>query len=307
MLLLAIPLILASCQTGRWKRSEVKDEKDYKTYLEHREEKEVIIEKDYAHPYSFDAREMEEILKGLQYQSPRLFRDPEMRHVFYNTEAAKLAPSLTDALGVANSWQRVRFVSYNLGGGLIFSARRKTEGVIFLEPGHRLNIAFTQINEELDPRDIQDPDKGMTYRDPLAIFSSNSPLVPKAWYEQHYSEERSRTHPLWIVVDLNKARKMMADHFKNRLKPVTPVAAPVKEEKAVPGAEARPAAAEGAQVKAPPQPEPAAAEEAAPDKQLEENDELKQSLQRLKEYYEEGLIDEEEYKIKKEEILKKLK
>ena len=36
-------------------------------------------------------------------------------------------------------------------------------------------------------------------------------------------------------------------------------------------------------------------------------DELKESLQRMKEYYEEGLIDEEEYKQKKEEILKKLK
>jgi hypothetical protein len=307
ILLLAVPLFCVSCKSGKWVRAGVVDEKDCKVSLEHLIVKEAIIEKNYDHPYSFDARELEEILKGLQYQSPRLFRDPEMINVFYKKEAGMLATHLSEALGVAHTWQRVRFVSYNYGGGLIFSARRKTEGVIFLEAGHRLNIAFTQINEELDPRDVQDPDRGMTYRDPLVIFSSNSPLVPKAWYDQHYSVERSRTHPLWIVVDLNKSRKMLEEHFKFKLQPLTPEEKPAEEEKPVPVVESRPDAAGETQAAPPPEPAPIAAEQATPEEKALEKDDLKQSLQRLKEYYEEGLIDEEEYKKKKEEILKKLK
>ena len=281
-------LLLTSCMSSRWVQTEFYEDREFKVYLEHRVEDEQIVNPGFDHPCTIDPRELSEIFFRLRYQKPRLFQSPAVESVFYKQEASYLAKHLAEALAAAKPWQRVRFASFNKGGGLIFAVRRKTEGVIFLEAGNRLHLAFATVNKETDPTEIHDPEMDLSRKDPLKYHTAYTKLDPQPWLDIQYSEELSKMMPLWATVDLSRIREW----YPRRAPPHREGIAELQE---VPEerAEEKPPAG------LPPRTEPAPTEEKA-------EDALKASLERLKEYYESGLIDEEEYKAKKKEILDKL-
>jgi len=209
------------------------------------------------------------IFKGLTYQDPRVFSDPEEENVFCPDEAYRLAKAVAEVLGSLDSTQRIRFASYNWGGGTLFSKQRKSEGVIFLKPRTKLNIAFTVINMDGDPgRAYENSYLKVTNDDPLRITFYQKPIQPKEWYTLMPADEAGETHSLWVVVDLDKVRGFFGKKPEaETIVPKGPVPAP----------------------------------------EVKEEDDLKRKLKRLKEYHDEGLIDEEEYKAKKKELLEGVK
>lgn len=279
-------LLFAGCTGDRWVRTTVVNEDEMKIYLEHRVEDDIIKEQHFDHPFQFNPKELKAILKGLEYKEPRILKKDEQVRVFYDLEVATLTPALAKVMSSANSKQRVRFVSFNLGRTLIFSSPRKTEGVMFLEKGGLLNIAFSFINEDMDLDDRFDQTATYQYRDPMRIQSSRTPLVPKEWYTHATSAADGRLCPLWVVVDLKKTGEMYAGTpppeagITTMEKPAEEAAKPTPEE-----VEEKPAPAEtkGA------------------------DQTLKDKLKFLQDLYNEGLIDEEEYKAKKKELLEKFK
>lgn len=289
-LLPVLLLLCSSCVSGRWVQMEVYGEKELMVLLEHRLDDNKIVNPKYAHPYSFDTREITELLLGLHYRSPRIFQDPVIEPVFDRQETARMAPQLAKALATAEPWERIRFVSYNTGGGLLFSTRRKTEGVMFLEDGGQLNVAFVTVNRELEPGNIHDPDTGITRIDPLNIKSAQNPLEPQPWYKTRLDEKTHRPYPLWAVINLDRARELMADSYKKT----------ARQRKQKPAVEQAPVQNKAGNVKkaAPPGPKIGPADTTA--------DPMEESLKRLKGFYEKGLIDEEEYKARRAEILDQL-
>jgi hypothetical protein len=281
-------LLLTSCMSNRWVQTEIHKDKDVMVYLEHRLEDDQIANPGYDHPYAIDSRELSEIFFRLRYQKPRFFQSPAIESVFYKQEASNLAEHITKALALAKPWQRIRFASFNKGGGLLFAVRRKTEGVVFLEADNRLHIAFSAINRETDPTEIHDPEMDLSRRDPLKYRTVYAMLDPQPWLDIQYSEDQRKMMYQWAVVDLNRIREW----YPRRAPPHREGTAAIPDkpeemvkEKTPPGP--------------PPEPEP------VPVKETEE-DSVKASLERLKEYYESGLIDEEEYTAKTKEILDKL-
>lgn len=290
-----LPLLLTSCMSSYLERDKVVIEKMVKTYLEHRVTEDKIVEKGYAHPYSFATEELAMLMKSMRYQEPKFFSEPESIPVFQPAEADRLAGAIAQAMGTANSTQRVRFVSYSMAGWGILNAQRKTEGVCFLEEGGMLHFAFITINDKQDPREAGQPDPYLSYVNPLKIRSAQCPLIPTEWSEIHQdTEDPTKKNPLWLVIDLEAARKWFKDQGQPVYQPVEGDGKPVPPT-TIPEEDTQP--------KENPQEKTVKEEIAAPE---EEPDTLKRDLKKLKQYFDEGLITEEEYKAKKAELLEKL-
>lgn len=277
-LLVTCTMIFTSCSSTYWKLEKVSRSDQQTLYLEQFVSSGEIVDEGFAHPCTFHVSELTEIFKGLTYQDPRLFQDAEETSVFFPQDAFRLAKEVANILGTARSDQRIRFTAYNFGGGLLFSHQRKTEGVIFLKPAHQLNIAFVVINEDPPPDPIGGSGTDQEYlktskKNPVRIVYTQAPLVPKSWYTLKPTEEEGKVHPLWAVVDLDTVRDMFKDKIQSEV--TEPPAEPKKKT-------------------------------VEPTPEVKEEDDLKQKLQRLKEYYDEGLIDEEEYKEKKKQLLEEV-
>ena len=297
--LLGISSIIG-CST-RWVRSPVVEQKNITVSLEHQEVKGEIVEKVFAHPFEIDPQKLKILLTQLDYLSePALYGDPEQKPVFQADEVERLSPAITKALAQAKPHQRVRFISYNKGGGLIFKKPRKTRGIAFVESGKRLNLAFSYVNHIIRERELQRFSQGREATDPLAIKSSDTPLVAPEVADFHRLETGEK-YPMWIAVDVEKIDTKA-------------VSAPAGEA-GKPGSEAEPAKS-----KTPPETgdkrEKGASEETGPtheppadmsgDAWDTRKEEIKKKLEYLKELHESDLIDADEYDAQKKKLLDQL-
>jgi hypothetical protein len=282
MFLMAAAVFTSACAGDRWVRTPVFSGDHAEVYLEHRVEDDLVAEQGYAHPCRIDSEVLAVILKGLVYEEHKWFLgEPDTVPVFFDREVVQLASALADALAQADANQRLRFTSYNMGGGLLFAARQKNEGVLFIKPRDRLNIAFSLINEELYPNEDYEPTTYRSRRDPLRIVSSSTPIRPTSWYSIHESGESGEKNVMWAVVDIGK--------------PPGPVS--VKTASRTPAGTERPKET----VK------PSSMMESAPARPGEQEDKIRQGLAFLKELFESGLITEQEYEAKKKELLDRLR
>jgi hypothetical protein len=207
---------------------------------------------------------------------------------------------LADSLAKAGPSQRIRFISFNQGKTWIFSTPRKTEGVIFVEPAGRLNIAFNFINAKRESTETSAIDAVYSSRDPLDMKISDTPLSATAPYEELHEYKSGEKAPMWIVADLEKlkeAARMEPAPAVDTGEKAAPVVAPKGEIKAVP------VVAPKAEIKAAPVEKPAARQ--ASEDMLKKD--IKDKLKFLKELLDEGLISEEDYAAKKQELLDKIK
>lgn len=292
-ILMVALIVVAGCSSGRWVRSEFDrvDEFDsvdghdhLEVYLEHRVEQDAIVPQGFEHPFTIAERDLGLVLCGVLRWESHLLSEDEVVRVFEATEVAALAPLLTRALAAATADERIRFVSYDWEGGLLSSNKRVTQGVLFVEPGGRLNIAFLEIDEESRPSDYAQVGRERAIREPTEITSSSRPLAERLWLTIRQRNDGEGLHPLWCVVDLERARS----EFANTLKA---------------------AALQGKTSQATSDPAGPAEEEATADPPPEQSAkarEIKEKLKLLKEMLEEGLITEKDYEQKKTELLNSL-
>ncbi|MDA8404484.1 MAG: hypothetical protein M0Z56_09870 [Desulfobacteraceae bacterium] len=288
----ALLFFLTACGAARWERTPILEGSRATVNLEYRVEKSQIVPWQYEHPYQMPIENMTKLLGDLVYaEKSILIGGNKETPVFQAIEIATLAPALTDALAKATPDQRVQFTSFNKGGGFLFKNTRKTEGVLFVKPKGRINLAFNMINADAADADSQYGPQIYTNTDPLKIKYADTALVPNPLYAEMQKLQNGNPASMWIIADAAKLQKAAASLPKPEAAapaPGTatppPVMGPQPETRAV-------------------QPSAAPAGNASPSAT---NEDIKNKLKYLKELYDGGLISEPEYTAEKKKLLKKI-
>ena len=229
------------------------------------------------HPQELSLELLREILLAIEYQRPWVnipFTKPKGKQyqLFLPEEIEKLIPHLVEGFKQANSSQWLNFSVRCQRGKLFIGAVRITDGVAFIKEG-KLNLVFRNIAEKLGV------DENLNTSNPLKYYPGSAYLVEKEGFSL---KRNKRSKPIfnWLVVDLKWWEKKLSASQKPEEK--------IKEkpEETAPSQEVKP-------------------EQAKPVKEGKEKS-IKERLLELKELYEEGLISEEEYKKKRQEILDQL-
>lgn len=204
-LILAVLFLASGCSTGRWVTSELKRSQRSETYLEFREENGATVPQGFDHPAAIDRGKLSAVLEALRYLDPKFLGGHDEIPLFTSTDAALMARDLSNALAEAGPDQRVLFVSRNRRGGFILPSWRFTRGVVFAEEGGKLNIAFSCINQDPNPGDLDIMERDRYKKDPLRIAFTTTPLMEMPWLSIKQNAATNEARPLWAVVDLNAA------------------------------------------------------------------------------------------------------
>ncbi|WP_027716874.1 SHOCT domain-containing protein [Desulfuromonas sp. TF] len=286
LLLLVTAVFASACTSTKWVRTTVAGQHGFNVALEHYQEKGSVVPQLYDHPYEMETFRLKRLMGDLNYVEKGESDKPGP--VFQAAEIERLAPVLAETLAKVDADQRIRFTSFNQGKAWIFSYPRKTEGVLFVEPSGQLNIAFNLINSRLQTSETNAIDPIYSSADPLKIKESDTSLSSLPAYAALHKFEAGGQAPMWVVADLERLKESVGT-----------AAPPVIETKE----KAAPAPVPKAETKEPP------IEKAAPVQVpagiVEES--IKTKLQFLKELLDEGLISEEDYNLKKNELLNKIK
>lgn len=302
LIVLLCATLLSACAGTQWLRTPVAKDRDFVISLEQLEKKGVIITGTYAHPHEIDSAALARLMLDLTYvERTGLMARDTSNQVFQAVEINRLVPALAGALKAADDSQRVRFTSYNRGKGLIFSVARETEGVLFVDSGDQLNVAFTKINAEIDPNSANVFPEDFSRIDPLGIKSADTVLNPIPPYGRSYSFEKGKDAPMWMVADL-KGLKQAAEKVPAMVPAI--VESVPRETKASTAAPAQPdIVPEPVAAQTPPPAAPAPPQKSSDDLIQED---IKNKLKYLKELLDEGLISQEDYEAKKTGLLEKL-
>lgn len=288
VLLLTSAVFTSACTSTKWVRTNVAEQHDFNVALEHYQEKGVVISQNFDHPYEIEISDLKKLMKDLKYnEESGLMNTEKQTPVFQMVEIDRLAPVLADTLAKADTGQRIRFTSFNQGKTWIFSTPQKTEGVIFIEPTERLNIAFNFINSKRESGEAASIDPIYSSTDPLLIKDSVTTLSAIAPYAELHKFETGEQAPMWVVADLEKLKKSNSA-----------TTAPIDNTRE----EAAPDVSPGVGMRSTP------VEKTVPDKAPEEmlKEDIKNKLKFLKELLDEGLISEKDYTVKKKELLDKI-
>ena len=289
-------LFLTACGTARWVRTPVLEGARATVNLEHRVKKDQILPQQYDHPYQMPIENMAKLLGDLVYSERGVLmgRDKTFS-VFQAIEIATLVPALTDSLAKATPDQRIQFISFNKGGGLLFKNTRKTEGILFVATKGRINIAFNMINADVMDAESMDSPQLYTNSDPLKIKYADTTIIPAAPYGESGQLATGKPAPMWVLADAAKLAEAVPSAPKPAPAPVVVAPAPV-------------VAPTPAPVTAAPQPVVAP----QPDNSINKpspspgQDDIKSKLKYLKELYDDGLISEQEYALEKKKLLDKI-
>jgi len=289
-------LFVTACGTARWVRTPVLEGSRTTVNLEHRVEKKEIVSQQYDHPFQIPLQDMNKLLSDLTYQEKGVLMGGDKKHpVFQTIEIATLAPALTDTLAKATPDQRIQFISFNKGGGLLFKNTRKTEGILFVTPKDRINLAFNMINADAMDADSLDSPQIYTNSDPLKIKYADTTIIPAAPYSKSGQLATGKPAPMWVVADAAKLAEAVASEPKPAPAPVAVTPAPVIAPTPAPVTPApQPVIA--------PQPE----SRINPPPPVADQEDIKNKLKYLKELYDGGLISEQEYTLEKKKILEKI-
>jgi len=229
------------------------------------------------HPKELSAEMLKEIFLAIEYQRPLVnipFSKPRGKEyqLFLPEEIAEFIPHLAEGFKQAQSNQWLNFSVKCKRGKIFFGAERITDGVAFIKDG-KLNLVFRNIAEKLSV------DENLNTSNPLKYYPGSARLIEKEGFSLK-KNKKSKPIPNWLVVDL----KWWEEKLSASQKPEEKIKE--KPEETAPSQELKP-------------------EQAKPGKEVKEKS-IKERLLELKELYEEGLITEEEYKKKRQEILDQL-
>jgi len=204
-LLCAAFLPATGCGGPRWEYSVVEENRNQIIRIQHTLEDGRIEAQGYRHPADVDVEAMAFFLGELFYLERELpvIGERKKTPVFQDGEIERLAPALSRALREADADGRVAFTSFNTGGGLVFERRRRTDGVVFVDPENRINIAFSWINTELPTDDADAAALGEPPDNPLALKDARAPLAADGSTIRPAMREDGRPYPMWIMADLS--------------------------------------------------------------------------------------------------------
>lgn len=295
--LVCCAVLLWGCGT-RWVRETVVEQRHLEVSLEHKVVDGEMAKQPFNHPLDIEKEKMCALLDHLQYlKNPLVFGDPEKVAVFQQVELERLTPALVDALGRATANKRVRFISYNTGGGLFFKKQRRTGGVMFVDASGQLNLAFSYINQELRDEEVRRSGTAQLYTDPLTIDTSDNPVLAPGTAVRHRIKDGKKM-PMWLVADIDR---LDADSLSEAqsVEP-RPSGAPSGESSGAVEPEVEPK----------PEPEAEARPPVSPDTRQDQWEQqkadIREKLQYLKELHEAELINEKEYEAQKEKLLEQI-
>jgi len=239
------------------------------------------------HPAEISPEQLQQILTAIRYQRAWLnlgnLVKPKDYDLFTAEEAEGIAPYLAQGLKEANSSQWVDFsLEVHRGQLIIFGSDQVTDGVAFVKEG-KLNLAFRNISEKLG----QETTPNIV--SPLKAFPGSARLVPGKGQELS-KNKKGRQTANWLIIDLKAPAK------SEEVKP----SVMEEEKKAEPEKVAQPPELEK------PQPAPEKPATAAEPSQPKSQKSIKERLTELRELYDQGLITEDDYNKRREEILKEL-
>lgn len=192
---------LAGCVHDPWVRSVEEDTGGAIVCLERPADAGEGTQAAYAHPYALDVERLRAILGGLECRERGTFAPDRVAPVFTPEELDQLAPALATVLAKAGPTERLRFLSLPATFLGVFVPPYRTEGVLFVEPGERLNLAFSGVREILDPE--EEDWRRVGTDDPCRIRSSGRRTL--VLHDPAVSLRRDAVgdeYPLWVVVDL---------------------------------------------------------------------------------------------------------
>jgi hypothetical protein len=287
--LLVISLVLVpACASTKWTRTAVVKQYDFSVALEQRQGQGANPLQQYEHPREINVADLEQLMTDLTYlEKGGMMSSSKQRPVFQQAEIDRLSPVLAEALARADASQQVRFISFNQEQSVVFSNSRKTEGVVFIESGGRLNMAFNYINANRIPSETSAIYASYAESDPLKIETADTTLSESVPYAELRLLDSGRQAPMWVVAELGKIRAAGSSKpapIVEATPVTTPVSAPKTEIKVKPAEPAAPAPSPGNVL----------------------HQEIKNKLRYLKELLDEGLISEKDYNAKKTQLLDKI-
>jgi hypothetical protein len=194
-----LALLLASgCVRDPWVRTLDEERGTVAVYREREVVDGKLVDPGWDHPREFDEDTVRRILESLFVLEPFPFSADRIAPVFSDEEVDRLSPLLVAAFGKASSFERLRFFTYQPGLLGLFAARDRTEGVLFVEPGDRLNVAFAAVREAIDPRS----EEIVGGEDPCRVTVSRVRLLPPEGFGTQRRRGWNDEYPLWVVVDL---------------------------------------------------------------------------------------------------------
>ena len=206
-------LLAAGCGGPRWEYAVVEESRNQIIRIQHTLEDGRIEAQGYRHPADVDAQTMDFFLGALSYLERDLpfIGERKKNPVFQDGEIERLAPALSRALREADEDGRVAFTSFNSGGGLVFEKRRRTDGVVFVDPENRINIAFSWINTELPTDEAEAAALGEPPDNPFAIKDARTPLKSDHSTIRPAMQADGRPYPLWVLADLSDLEAAVPD------------------------------------------------------------------------------------------------
>jgi len=287
VLLIFSAVFLSACTNTKWVRTNVDKQRDFIVTLEQQEEG-VTVRQRYEHPYDIELEYLEKLMGDLIYiETVGLMNKKKQSPIFQAVEIERLAPLLVETLAKADANQRIRFTSFNLDKNSLLSDSRKTEGVIFVASGGRLNIAFNYINAARQPSETSAIYHNYSRVNPLKIETSDTHILSIAPYAELHNFEIGKQAPMWVVVDLKKMKESS----------ITAAVPVIKISEEVPPAVVLTTETLSKSVDS-------VAPTQSPEDMLKED--IRNNLKYLKELLDEGLISEKDYEAKKNELLDKI-
>jgi hypothetical protein len=288
VLLTICTVFCSACASTKWVRTPVAKEYDFTVTLEQFADRGAIDAQSHDQPRTLELAALKTVMGDLAYtEKAGLMSKSKQSPVFQQTEIDRLAPVLAATLAKADAGQRLRFVSFNQGQAAIFSESRKTEGVVFIDTAGRLNFAFNYINAKRLPSETSAIYASYAEVDPTTIKSSDTPLSASAPYLAMRQAETGEPAPLWVVADLGRIKESIS----TRPAPVSKATAEMPP-------------AETLQTETVVTPAENTGSSAVPDVMLQQ--EIKVKLKYLQELLQEGLITQQDYASKKQELLDKI-
>lgn len=277
--LLALPIVLviaAGC-VSPWKREYLPDLSGDGVFL-YREHEEVDGKRqprDYAHPADVSIEKLEAVLSRIVYVRDPLFRSPKNTLVFTPAEVDKLAEPLADGLQMLKPDERVRFL-VTRSGGVFSMGPNGVSGVVFQTRDGLLNVAFDAIDQGINQGDDGRPEEVAFPYNPTEM-TGEDPLVPMEG-GRLYRDAAGQTYPRWLTIDLAAVEEP------------APVAT------APPAGLGRPAEV----------PPPAVAPPGTTTEEETRYGELRKKIETLNRLRADGVITEEQYRERFDEIMKDL-
>ncbi|MFW6081109.1 MAG: hypothetical protein ACOC7W_04270, partial [Desulfosalsimonas sp.] len=183
--LLMLAFFAAGCGSARWQETEVSKHDGVSVKLQQRIEDGRPLQLNYSHPADIAPGALERFFRDLEYTyKAGLLGGVDQSPVFQDHEIQRLAPSVARALEKADSTRRVHFTSFNYGRDFLFTKRRITQGVVFIDEDGKLNIAFSWINQNVDLEDKPKTPGENGRQEDVEIVDSSKKLLADESYMQ---------------------------------------------------------------------------------------------------------------------------